>query len=134
MTTFTQNDVLKGLMSAGVDVNDASSIKAFITACESREFLMSELGSWLVRASFGQVANAKLIKAYGKGTTVGKLLSHTEEEVKAVIPPGCFNTVLKVLEEKGNLRFSEGCIYCKSSKCVAHRYGESVCGTDHTAD
>lgn len=51
----------------------------------------------------------------------------TKEEIQKWFSPTVANDLISTIEEKG-LTFSSGCIYCKSSGCVAFTHGESICG------
>lgn len=131
MKTLTINSAINAMAKMGLDVNSADDVRSLISVLEARELQMSKIGSMCVRQRVQIVSQKALIKAFGADTIFGHVQSYTLTEV-AERTSAATATKLKEVFGIYGLTFSEGCTYCGTSTCVAHRYGESVCGQDHS--
>ena len=122
MTTVTQNQAMVAMNSISLDLNDPEQYALLIEALRMRQLVLSKLTSHIVKSHIGQIPARALKKAYGD-VTIGQVLSHTEAEVLSRTSAATVAALVAV-----GMEFSEGCIYCGSSVCVAHTHGESVCG------
>lgn len=102
---------------------------AMLRALEAYDFQNTELAD--MRRFFHVNTLIAVRKKMGKEqfaqSQILSLSQWTKDEVKAWFTPTVANDLITKIEEKG-LTFSSGCIYCKSSRCIAFTHGESICG------
>ena len=102
---------------------------AMLHALEAYDFQNTELAD--MRRFFHVNTLIAVRKKMGKEkfaqSQILSLSQWTKDEVKAWFTPTVANDLITKIEEKG-LTFSSGCIYCKSSRCIAFTHGESICG------
>ena len=103
--------------------------RAMLRALEAYDFQCTELAD--MRRYFHVNTLIAVRKKLGKEKfaqlQILSLTQWTKEEINKWFSQTVANDLISTIEEKG-LTFTSGCIYCKSSSCVAFTHGESICG------
>ena len=111
------------------DFSSVEARTAMLKALEAYDFQYTALSD--MRRFFHVNTLIAVRKKMGKEqfaqSQILSLSQWTKDEVKAWFTPTVANDLITKIEEKG-LTFSSGCIYCKSSRCIAFTHGESICG------
>lgn len=102
---------------------------AMLRALEAYDFQNTELAD--MRRFFHVNTLIAVRKKMGKEQfarlSILSLSQWTKEEIHKWFSETVANDLISTIEEKG-LTFTSGCVYCKSSSCVAFTHGESICG------